>query len=115
MSFGTIILGVFLPIFYYFFPEEKFIPNWEDAVSLLFLALFCTVGLYTLAIEVLKKIPAFTVNISFNLEPVYSIVIAFLFFNEGKEVNSSFYLGLSLVMFSVFLQSVISIRQFTNK
>lgn len=105
---GTAGLGILLPLFFYFFPGERFFPNPTDTLYLVLLALFCTVGLYVLFAEVLKKIPAFTVNLTFNLEPIYAIGIAFLFFNEGREVNFSFYLGLVFVFASVILQSAIS-------
>lgn len=110
MLAGTIGLGLLLPLYYYIFPEQQFIPGVKDVFYLFLLALFCTVGLYILFAESLKKIPAFTVNLSFNLEPIYAIIIAFLFFDEGKEVNASFYIGLAFVMASVLLQSIISIR-----
>jgi len=109
MLSGTVVLA--LPIFYYFFPEERFIPSVADGIYLILLALFCTVGLYVLFAESLKKLSAFTVNLSFNLEPIYSIIIAFLFFNEGKQVNASFYFGLAFVLISVLLQTMLSIRK----
>jgi len=56
-------------------------------------------------------IPAFTVNLSFNLGPVYGIIMAFLFLGEGKVVNFSFYVWLILVMTLVVLQSIISVRK----
>jgi len=108
---GTITLGAFLPIYLYFFPVETIIPKWSDLFYLILLAAFCTVGLYVIVTEVLKKITAFTVNLSFNLEPIYSIVIAFLFFDEGSEVNTSFYMGLFFIMLSVVLQTVLSLRK----
>lgn len=108
---STIVLGIALPLFFYFSPGEKFIPGWQDAGYLLLLALFCTVGLYVLFAEALKKLSAFTVNLSFNLEPIYAIIIAFIFFNEGQQVNASFYAGMALVITSVVLQSVISLRK----
>lgn len=108
---GTIGLGALLPIYLYFFPVESVIPDLKDTFYLILLAVFCTVGLYVTVTEVLKKIPAFTVNLSFNLEPIYAIIIAFLFFDEGKEVNFSFYVGLFFVMLSVVLQSLITIRK----
>ncbi|WP_333862161.1 DMT family transporter [Sphingobacterium sp.] len=111
MLSGTVVLGLALPIFYYFFPEERFIPSVADGIYLMLLALFCTVGLYVLFAESLKKLSAFTVNLSFNLEPIYSIIIAFLFFNEGKQVNASFYFGLAFVLISVLLQTMLSIRK----
>ncbi|WP_018622190.1 DMT family transporter [Spirosoma luteum] len=108
---GTIGLGMVLPIYLYFIPAPSLVLGLQDTFYLLLLSLFCTVGLYVLFAESLKRIPAFTVNLSFNLEPIYAIIIAFLFFGESKAVNSSFYIGLVLVMSSVLLQSIISIRR----
>jgi len=108
---GTIGLGALLPVYLHFFPVKTLFPNLEDTGYLIVLALFCTVGLYILFAESLKRISAFTVNLSFNLEPVYSIILAFIFFNEGKELNLSFYVGLVFVMTSVVLQTLISIRK----
>ncbi len=111
MSGGTIFLGALLPLYLYFFPSATLIPGIQDTLYLLFLALFCTVGLYVIFAEVLKKIPAFTVSLSFNLEPIYAIILAFIFFDEGKEVNTAFYIGLLFVMASVILQSYLSLRK----
>lgn len=112
---GTIGLGVLLPFYLYFFPVKNLIPDLKDVVYLILLSVFCTVGLYVTVTEVLKKIPAFTVNLSFNLEPIYAIIIAFLFFNEGKEVNFSFYLGLIFIMLSVVFQSIFSTKKSKQK
>ncbi|PUV24514.1 DMT family transporter [Sphingobacterium athyrii] len=112
---GTVGLGLLLPVYLYFFPTVNLLPSYKDTVYLFLLSLFCTVGLYVLFAEVLKKISAFTVNLSFNLEPVYAIAIAFLFFNEGKELNFSFYLGLLFVILSVVLQTAISVKKQQNK
>jgi len=108
---GTVGLGIALPFYLYFFPVEVLIPNLKDTFYLILLASFCTVGLYILFAESLKRISAFTVNLSFNLEPVYAIIMAFLFFNESKELNLSFYIGLCFVMISVLLQTMISLRK----
>lgn len=108
---GTIGLGILLPVYLHFFPSESIIPDLKNTFYLVLLSFFCTVGLYVSVTEVLKKIPAFTVNLSFNLEPIYAIIIAFLFFNEGKEVQFSFYIGLFFVMLSVVLQSILSVRK----
>jgi drug/metabolite transporter (DMT)-like permease len=111
MMGGTVGLGVLLPVYLYFFPVKTIIPDLKDIGYLILLASFCTVGLYILFAESLKRIPAFTVNLTFNLEPVYAIILAFLFFNESKELNLSFYIGLLFVMTSVILQTFISIRK----
>lgn len=108
---GSIFLGILMPVYLIFFPAKSLIPNGSDFFYLILLSLFCTVGLYVLFAEALKKIPAFTTNLTFNLEPIYAIILAFAFFNEGKEVNKSFYLGLFFVMTSVILQTFISLRK----
>lgn len=107
---GTVGLGILMPLYLHYFPAVQFIPGLRDGFYLLLLALFCTVGLYILFAESLKRIPAFTVNLSFNLEPIYAIIMAFLFFGEGKQVNASFYVGLLFVGISVILQTFISMR-----
>jgi len=107
---GFVGLTLLLPVYFYLFPDVRFIPNGTDTVYLILLALFCTVGLYVFFAETLKQLSAFTVNLSFNLEPIYAIIIAFLFFKEGQEVNVSFYIGLAFVIVSVALQSLISMR-----
>lgn len=108
---GTIALGLALPFYLYFFPTANLIPSVKDIFYLILLSLFCTVGVYVTFTELLKKLSAFTINLSINLEPVYAIIIAFLFFGEGKEVNFSFYIGLFFVILSVILQTVISIKR----
>ncbi|MDA6072761.1 DMT family transporter [Flavobacterium sp. AC] len=108
---GTICLGILMPLYLIYFPAKSLIPSGSDFFYLILLSLFCTVGLYVLFAEALKKIPAFTTNLTFNLEPIYAIILAFLFFNEGKEMSTSFYLGLFFVMISVILQTIISLRK----
>jgi drug/metabolite transporter (DMT)-like permease len=105
---GTTGLGILLAPYLAFFATDNLIPNINDTIYLILLASFCTVGLYILFAESLKRIPAFTVNLSFNLEPVYSIILAFIFFNESREVNIYFYLGLFLVMSSVIIQTLMT-------
>ncbi|GAA5102391.1 hypothetical protein GCM10023210_43390 [Chryseobacterium ginsengisoli] len=111
MIAGTFVLGLSMPIYLHFFPSERIVPDLKDMGYLTFLASFCTVGLYVAFAEVLRKIPAFTVNLTFNLEPIYAIIMAFLFFDESKEVNIYFYIGLSFIITSVVLQTLISIRK----
>ena len=99
-----------LPILFAFFPVETILPGMTNFLYLLLLSLVCTIGLYLLQIQVLKQVSAFTVNLSYNLEPVYSIILAMLFFGEAKELNLAFYAGLGLILLSVLLQTREAIR-----
>ena len=106
---GLVGVSLFTPIYLYFMPPTQpvlVLPEGANLWWLLCLALFCTVGLYLLQIIVLRKLSAFTVNLTFNLEPCYTILIAFAFFGEARELNASFYVGISMVILSVVLQSL---------
>ncbi|WP_443943761.1 DMT family transporter [Pedobacter sp. AW1-32] len=106
MVAATIGLSFIVPAYLYFSPAISLVPDLADFLNLIFLAAVCTVFLYVLFAESLKSIPAFTVNLSFNLEPIYSIILAFIFFGEGKEVNIYFYVGCAFVLSSVLSQSL---------
>lgn len=103
---GSIGLAVIMPLYLHFFPVATMIPSWTDMGYLVLLSLFCTVLLYMLLTEALHKIPAFTVNLSFNLEPVYTIILAIFLYKENRELNWAFYAGLGLIILSVVLQMI---------
>jgi drug/metabolite transporter (DMT)-like permease len=108
MAGGLLCLSLLMPPYLARFPSDSLIPGLSDFLWLLVFSAGCTVGLYLLFIESLKSIPAFTVNLSYNLEPLYSVAIAMLFLGEAKELNFSFYAGLALILLSVALQTKIS-------
>lgn len=110
MTGGCLLLFCLMPAYLHYFPVTSVFPDMTDLSWLITLAFFCTIGLYLLQIEVLKTISAFTVNLSYNLEPVYSIALAMLFFGEAKELNAAFYVGLSLIILSVVLQTYSALK-----
>ncbi|MDR1259238.1 MAG: DMT family transporter [Tannerellaceae bacterium] len=105
MAGGFVCISLLMPFYLACFPVESLTPGVSDLIWLLVFSVFCTVLLYLLQIEVLKSISAFTMNLSYNLEPVYSIAIAMLFLGEARELNFSFYIGLALIFLSVLLQT----------
>ena len=107
---GLIGLTCLIPLYNVFFPIERLYPVGMDYAYLAFMVVVCTIGLCLLQIIVLQKIPAFTVNLTYNLEPVYSIILSMFIFKEYKELNFSFVAGIALIILSVVLQTVSSIR-----
>lgn len=105
MAGGFLGLTCLLPLYLHYFPVDTILPDMKDFLYLLLLALVCTIGLYLMQIQVLKTVSAFTVNLSYNLEPIYSIILAMLFFGEAKELNTAFYIGLAFIILSVLLQT----------
>ncbi len=103
---GFVGLTCLFPLYDYAFGVDFVLPGQTDFCYLLCLASVCTVCLYILQIQVLKVISAFTVNLSYNLEPIYSIILAMILFDEGRYLDQSFYMGLFLILFSVVSQSM---------
>jgi drug/metabolite transporter (DMT)-like permease len=52
----------------------------------------------------LQRISAFTVNLTYNLEPVYGILLAFVLFREDRYLGKGFYVGFLLILLSIVLQ-----------
>lgn len=74
----------------------------SDALWLLFLGVICTSFAFLMTIEIVKKLGAFTVSLSINLEPVYTIILAIFILKEHKLLNINFYIG-SLVIILVVI------------
>jgi drug/metabolite transporter (DMT)-like permease len=110
ISGGFVTLTLLMPLYFYFVPTQKFIPNVEDVGWLLILAWFCSVWAFQLSAYALKRLSAFTVNLNFNLEPVYGIILAFVFFKENKNLSSGFYLGLSLIALALIIHVLLVLR-----
>ena len=104
---GALFMSIILPIYLHFNTVNTILPNFSECFWLFILAFFCTVLLYLLHISVLKKLSAFTVGIAGNLEPIYGILLAVIFFGEAHDFTISFYIGMFLILLSVFLQSVL--------
>ena len=55
----------------------------------------------------LKRLSAFTVNLTFNLEPVYGIILAFVVFGESKDLSNGLFFGLALIAASLIIHIII--------
>jgi drug/metabolite transporter (DMT)-like permease len=104
LSGGFIALSLFMPLYLRAFPTAYIIPGFSDWMWLLVLAWFCSVLAFQFSVNALQKLTAFTVNLSFNLEPVYGILLAFFVYHENKELNWSFFMGLTLIVLALCLQ-----------
>ncbi len=104
LSGGLLVLTILMPLYLYYFPTAYIFPTLTDLGWLLVLSWFCTVLGMDLMLQALKKVSAFTQNLTLNLEPVYGILLAFILFKENENLKNSFYLGFALITFSVVLQ-----------
>jgi drug/metabolite transporter (DMT)-like permease len=74
------------------------LPAGSDWLWLLLLAWGCTVWAYMGYLDVLNRVSVFTVNVIYNLEPVYGILLALLFFGESEKMSGGFYAGAAIIL-----------------
>lgn len=108
---GLVLLLFFIPFYLTKFPASHYLPTMADWGWLLLMATGGTILMFELQLHALKKISAFTVNLTYNLEPVYGIILAFIIFKENKSLGPGFYLGLSLIFTAIVLQTLRVKRQ----
>lgn len=106
MGTGWLFITLLMPLQFMYDKSTVMLPPALDWVWLIILSLCCTVWAQSLALNALKKISSFTATLSVNLEPVYGILLAFIFFKENKELGSGFFWGMLLIILSVTLQMI---------
>ena len=104
LSGGFLFLSLLLPVYLHIFPTNYFFPDRMDWIWLLLLSWLCTVLAFNLSMKALQKISAFTVNLTYNLEPVYGILLAFLVLGENRFLNEWFYPGFGIILLAIILQ-----------
>jgi drug/metabolite transporter (DMT)-like permease len=100
---GLITLSILLPLYLQRFPVENFVPGAEDLLWLLVLSWFCSVIAFQFSSNALKRLSAFTVNLTFNLEPIYGILLAFIVYKENKLLSKWFYVGFAMILVALIV------------
>ena len=101
LSGGFIGMTLLLPLYQSFFSAEVPTPSSTDWLWLVVLSWVCTILTFYLYIRSLKRVSAFTLNLVLTLEPVYGIVLAFIFYQENRFLSNWFYLGFGLITLAV--------------
>jgi drug/metabolite transporter (DMT)-like permease len=90
---------------------ETFNLSLMDWLCLIILGTVCTALAYVAGVSVMRTLSAFRVALITNLEPVYGIILAFLFFGKQEAMTFGFYMGAVLILGSVFLYPVYKKRK----
>ncbi len=113
MAAANITAGIFLLIYFMFVPIDQatgFAPSSWDWFYLSILAFVCTVFPFSISVELMKRVSAFMMNLSVNLEPVYGIILAVIIFGEKEKMNIGFYFGTLVILASVIAYPMIKNR-----
>ena len=96
------VLGISIYTFFFETIEiGAFSPTDLDVFYLLILGIICTAVAFVVSVQVMKYLSPFTVSISINMEPIYAIILALIFFGESEKMTLGFYFGAALILSTV--------------
>ncbi|MEJ7779164.1 MAG: EamA family transporter [Daejeonella sp.] len=85
--------------------------GFSDFLYLMVLGTVCTSLAYVAGVAVMKELSAFRVALITNLEPVYGIILAFLFFGKQEQMTVGFYAGAVIILGTIFVYPIIKNRK----
>ena len=111
ISFYEFVSGVlFMSIFIAFtgdgFDASYFQLTSSDWICLFILASICTAYAFIASIHVMKHITPYTLVLTYNLEPIYGIVLAVILFPQTETMRPLFYVGAALIISTVLLNAM---------
>lgn len=87
--------------------SDLFAITTSDWLYLILLGSVCTAYAFIESVALMKHISPFTFLLTINLEPVYAIIIALIFFNEAEKLNPYFFVGATIILSTVFADGFI--------
>ena len=96
--------GLFLLIYQATMATDHQLHLLPPAMDLLYIAVLagvCSIYAYTVAIELMKRISVFMIQLTLNLEPVYGIIMAVIVFGQQEKMSINFYIGTLIIMGAV--------------
>lgn len=89
-------------LFTHGFDHSMLLKN-SDIGYLLLLGTICTSLAYVAGVAVMRELSAFRVALITNLEPVYGILMSFLFFGDMNKMTIGFWIGAIIILSTIFL------------
>ncbi len=87
----------------------------RDFWLLLILATVATAFAFVGSVLVMKELSPFTVALTINLEPVYGIILALIFYGEDEKMTPGFYLGAIIILGTIFINAWVKRRERKKK
>lgn len=108
---GVLFISLFIVFFEGGFSADFFKLSVKDFWCLFILASVCTAYAFIAAVYVMKLISPFTVVLTYNLEPVYGIVLAIILYPESEKMSAYFYYGATIIIGTVILNGILKNKQ----
>ena len=112
---GVLFLSVFILFLNDSFSIEFFQLSFSDYGYLFILASICAAYAFIAAVHVMKVISPYTVVLSYNLEPIYGVIIAMFLLPAQEKMSSFFYYGAAIIIITVLLNAILKNLRFLKR
>ena len=104
---GVLFITIFIAIFGDGFSNDFFALSISDYGYLFILASVCTAYAFIASVYIMNYISPYTVILTYNLEPIYGIILALILFPETEKMSPQFYVGAIIILVVVLLNGII--------
>ncbi|CDF78607.1 conserved hypothetical membrane protein, EamA-like transporter family [Formosa agariphila KMM 3901] len=104
---GVLFITLFIALFGTGFNQEFFNVSTSDLWYLFILASVCTAYAFIASVKVMEHISPYTVMLTYNLEPIYGIILALILFPEKEKMSTNFYYGAAIILGAVLLNGIL--------
>ena len=111
---GVLFISLFLFLNGDFFQSSMFKLSINDILYLIILSSVCTAYAFIASVYVMRFISPYTVILSYNLEPIYGILLAIIFFPRSELMSSAFYFGAFIIIGTVIANAILKFKYFKN-
>ena len=112
---GILFITIYILVFGDGFSASFFNLSMSDFGYLFILASICTAYAFIASVHVMKLISPYTVVLTYNLEPVYGIIMAIFLFPEKEKMSSAFYYGALVIIATVILNGIIKNKRILKR
>ena len=82
-----------------------------DYLYIFILGSICTAYAFIASVHILKYLSPYTLVLTYNLEPVYGILLAIFIFPETEKMEFSFYVGTLIILSTIIINSILKFRK----
>ena len=115
ISFYEFLSGVVVILLYLIFSDNVSDLTISSLFSYDYLYVFilgsiCTAYAFIASIYILKFLSPYTLVLTYNLEPVYGILLAIFIFPDTEKMEFSFYIGTLIIISTIIINSILKIK-----
>ena len=111
---GVFFISIFLFLNGDLFQSSMFKLSINDILYLIILSSVCTAYAFIASVYVMRFLSPYTVILSYNLEPIYGILLAIIFFPRSELMSSAFYFGAFIIIGTVIANAILKFKYFKN-